>query len=1228
MAVEEEEQRKDEERRALRARNTPGAVAASRASHNANKSKLKSDLKKTSTFTSKVRTLTEAQRATITKDIETLNLSHYVSEIVDAVAEAKLKTSDVSVAVHLCCMMHQRYAGFTEDLIPKLLAPFREDPAEDDKDALRKRRSNLRLLTELHLCGVFDGSQWLLNVLRRLAGERRGGGGGGVQPQQQQQHRSAHATVEAAPADLRPNDVSLVVAFAKHAGQELAGIVPRRSGRLAVFQRSSQERLRVVSAEGQALFLGVLQGVLRRLRGHLVTAHKALQKLERRMEKDRLLCGSLTEEKERNLELSAGAYNKLLSNVVALSDALDEDMPDLPEDKEEEELGGVELWSSGVGLGEGDLGPWDDLETKSFYEDLADLLTAVPPSQLGLTEEQWQELRAQQDARESRQRSGDGGDGGDDAAAGAEEDADLAAELQKLSVQESGGGGSSDALLMMLREELPACFNRERTDAFAIKFCHHNSKSARRKLVRALFEAPRQSLDLLPQYARLVATLDQVLRDIAPALTDDLQGEFRWLLRKRTVTRLIDAKRRNVCFIGELIKFKVAPPIVAFQCLKACFQEFTGSNVEMACMLLESCGRFLYRSKATHARTASYLEILQRFRLAKHLDTRYETMIDNAYYMCKPPEGAGGALRVKQRTPLQLWIRHLLCEQLAEENVEATLRSLRRLPWSGVVQKAFLRTAHRRFTAAHLAADVLAGLHRSHPVLTLRIIDAVLEELRRACESVGGGARDLQRRLGLARFLGELYNYSIVSSAFIFEVLHRLIDYGHAIPPAMKLPRLNPAGGEPLPPVVAPWATHDPRAQHPCDPPGDCLRIRLVVQLLEACAEYFVVGQSRPRLDKFLMHFQRYLFCKQGLPPDTEFAVLDLLDELEGQARAVAEKQAAKSAAAAAAALKAVPDVPSTPLLPRFDSWEEAQAAVEEMEAKEHEAAAAKQGGGGAGEGEGVEGEEEEGEKGDRGGDDYDDDAAASVDDEDGSEEGGERGRRGGSSSSGSDDDDDDGDGDGDDQQQPEEEEEEEEVLVYDKHEYEKSEADYEFELMLGKMQQENLDKSKVSARTSVKADNMDTPSVLSRLSVAEPHASLSAAAAGDSVVAFKLLKRGAKGKSEGVAVHIPADTNLAVQALRASTRESDEREIIKARVLQYEQDQRTLEGSFSPLPSMHNAPISAEAARRASSRTGTRPRGRGGRLFSLAGRGPGGHYGGGGGNSSQVHVSGRIPRL
>lgn len=59
-----------------------------------------------------MKALSEDQRSSLSKEVEGLNLSRYVSEIVDAVVENKLKNADVPAAVHLCCLMHQRYAGF------------------------------------------------------------------------------------------------------------------------------------------------------------------------------------------------------------------------------------------------------------------------------------------------------------------------------------------------------------------------------------------------------------------------------------------------------------------------------------------------------------------------------------------------------------------------------------------------------------------------------------------------------------------------------------------------------------------------------------------------------------------------------------------------------------------------------------------------------------------------------------------------------------------------------------------------------------------------------------------------------------------------------------------------------------------------------------------------------------------------------------------------------------
>lgn len=55
------------------------------------------------------------------------------------------------------------------------------------------------------------------------------------------------------------------------------------------------------------------------------------------------------------------------------------------------------------------------------------------------------------------------------------------------------------------------------------------------------------------------------------------------------------------------------------------------------------------------------------------------------------------------------------------------------------------------------------------------------------------------------------------------------------------------------------------------DPPEDCFRIRMVITLLETCGHYFDRGSSRRKLDRFLIHFQRYTLGKGVLPLDIEF---------------------------------------------------------------------------------------------------------------------------------------------------------------------------------------------------------------------------------------------------------------------------------------------------------------------------------------------------------------------
>ncbi|KAL8093038.1 hypothetical protein AgCh_035065 [Apium graveolens] len=45
----------------------------------------------------------------------------------------------------------------------------------------------------------------------------------------------------------------------------------------------------------------------------------------------------------------------------------------------------------------------------------------------------------------------------------------------------------------------------------------------------------------------------------------------------------------------------------------------------------------------------------------------------------------------------------------------------------------------------------------------------------------------------------------------------------------------------------------------------------MVITLLETCGNYFDRGSSKRKLDRFLIHFQRYILSKGAVPLDIEF---------------------------------------------------------------------------------------------------------------------------------------------------------------------------------------------------------------------------------------------------------------------------------------------------------------------------------------------------------------------
>ncbi|XP_064198639.1 regulator of nonsense transcripts 2 isoform X4 [Anguilla rostrata] len=824
-------------------------------------SRLDSSLKKNTAFVKKLRTLTEQQREALSGDFASLNLSKYIAEAVASVVEAKLKISDVGCSVHLCSLFHQRYADFA----PLLLQAWRrhfEARKEEKTPNVSKLRTDLRFVAELTVVGLFtdrEGLSLIYEQLKAIIGA----------------DRETHT------------HVSVVISFCKHCGDDVAGLVPRRVRAAAEKFGLAFPPSEIISAEKQQPFQNLLREYFTSLTKHLKKDHRELQNIERQNRRILHSKGELSEDRHKQYEEFATSYQKLLANTQSLADLLDENMPDLPQDKtvQEEHGPGIDIFTPGK-PGEYDLegGIWEDEDARNFYENMVDLKAFVPAilfkdnekglpgrereeskdakevKEVASTEELELELETLDIADDTLElEAGDEAEG--------EEFAKKLLDEQEQEDEEASTGSHLKLIVDAFIQQLPNCVNRDLIDKAAMDFCMNmNTKANRRKLVRALFTVPRQRLDLLPFYSRLVATLHPCMSDVAEDLCSMLKGDFRFHIRKKDQIN-IETKNKTVRFIGELAKFKMFSKTDTLHCLKMLLSDFSHHHIEMACTLLETCGRFLFRSPESHLRTSVLLEQMMRKKQAMHLDARYVTMVENAYYYCNPPP-VEKTVR-KKRPPLQEYIRKLLYKDLSKVTTEKVLRQMRKLPWQDAEVKNYLICCmvniwNVKYNSIHCVANLLAGLVAYQEDVGIHVVDGVLEDIRLGMEV--NQPKFNQRRISSAKFLGELYNYRMVESAVVFRTLFSFISFG-----------VSPDGA---PSVL--------------DPPEHLFRVRMVCTLLDTCGQYFDRGSSKRKLDCFLIYFQRYIWWKKStdvwtkehpFPIDIDYMISDTLELLRPKMR-------------------------------------------------------------------------------------------------------------------------------------------------------------------------------------------------------------------------------------------------------------------------------------------------------------------------------------------------------
>lgn len=817
----QEIQDKFETKKELRMKN---ANASSTRPSDSSFSKLDSSLKKNTAFVKKIKNFSSPHVDSYLKDMSGLNLSKYISEIAAAIVESKLKMIDVPAAVKLCSILHQTYTEFSQHLFENWQKALAVRIGEKIPNP-SKLRVDLRFYADLLQAGVFSNK----NALSLL---------GSVLTTLINMDKEEHF------------NIAIILSFCKHCGDDYAGLIPRKMKELSTKYAMEIPKSSFLPPEKQQNVRALLKDYYISLSKHLVKDHIELQNFEKQNLRILQTKGELSQERKDKLEQLQSAYEKLIANTQNFSDILDEDMPVLRSQTLPKGDENMIVTGSGTDLDDTTNNVeniWCDIETQKFYCDLPELTVFLPTAFLNKGQSPPPAETVTEEVLDS------------DLPVEDLEDDNKAEELvaAEEEIEDSTSITASNKIVLeAFLNNLPNCVNREMIDNAAIDFLVTlNNKHNRKKLVRTLFGVNRTRLDLLPFYARFVAILHPAIPEVGSELCQMLRQDFKYHVRKKDQIN-IESKIKVARFIGELVKFKLYSKIEALYCLKVLLHDFSNHHIEMACNLLEVCGRFLYCSPDSYQRTKVYLEQMMRKKSVMALDSRYVTQIENAYYYVNPPEIV--TIIKKERPLMHQFIRKLLYQDLQKNNTDKIMRLMRKLDWANPEIASYaikcLTGAHNlKYFNIRCLANLLAGLVAYQEEVGTKVVDGVLEDIRLGMEV--NLPKFNQRRIAQVKYLGELYNYRMVESSDVFKVLYSIISFGVSM---------------------------DPTEQSPLDPPHQLFRLRLACVLLETCGTYFSSGSSKRKLDYYLTFLQAYYWFKKkmwqdGFPPMLEHIFKDTL---------------------------------------------------------------------------------------------------------------------------------------------------------------------------------------------------------------------------------------------------------------------------------------------------------------------------------------------------------------
>lgn len=304
--------------------------------------KLDSALKKNSAFIKKIKISLNAENyATILKDIETLSLEKYLSEVLASLEESILKVSkpdDIMAAVRIISLLHQRFpAQLTSPLLTVLINAVVE---KDLDEPISRVRNALKLLFEMHLVGLCTSiSQCDKETL--------------------------------SPAALQYynkfKDEAVIIPLLK----DVMSFKPRTGYSLPIIVLFLKRYL-IVLDDNQSSISNSLQNELRELFATYTTKlivilekhHDYVSKLAKRDKSVSIKTGKLSDGLQESLQSGKEIEEHMKVNISALCEFLDIEFPQLGDDQDESNTDVIVYSNESAKVW------WEDSKERAFYKEI------------------------------------------------------------------------------------------------------------------------------------------------------------------------------------------------------------------------------------------------------------------------------------------------------------------------------------------------------------------------------------------------------------------------------------------------------------------------------------------------------------------------------------------------------------------------------------------------------------------------------------------------------------------------------------------------------------------------------------------------------------------------------------------------------------------------------------------------------------------------------------------